>query len=85
MTRLYAEGLPINVTTGADGAPLRFQFKDQWFTVEMLANRWRVATDWWKPEARAEREYFKIVAGDMLCTIYRDLLGDGWYMSRVYD
>ncbi len=85
MTRLFADGAPISVEVDPAGTPVRFQWQGDWLRVETVANRWRVSTSWWIQEARAEREYFKLIAGSMLCVIYRDLRAGDWYMSRIHD
>jgi len=69
-----------------EGAPVRFQLRGEWHEVAFIANRWRVHTTWWLPEASAQREYFKLAtAGGLLCTLYHDLQNDAWYCARVYD
>jgi hypothetical protein len=86
MTRLWAEGDPVDVVSGDDGLPVRFQWRGTWHEVELIANRWRVAANWWTPAAHAQREYVKLATTDgLLCTLYRDLVSGAWWCSRVYD
>jgi len=67
-------------------APVRFQLRGEWHEVAFIANRWRVHTTWWRPEASAQREYFKLAtSGGLLCVLYHDLQDQAWYCARVYD
>ncbi len=86
MTRLWAEGVRIQVEEGADGAPVRFLWGDTWHEVSVVANCWRVRATWWLPEADAHREYVKLTTADgLMCTLYRDLRDGAWYCARVFD
>ncbi len=84
MTRLWAEGEPVEVTLDAEGAPRAFLWRGQWRPVAQIANCWRVQASWWADDAW--REYTKLVTSDgMLATLYRDLRSGAWYCARVYD
>lgn len=86
MTRLWPAGHPIQAEVADDGAPVRFFWQGQWHTVAAIANRWRVRSSWWSPEATTHREYFKLTTtGGLLCALYRDLRDDAWYGVRIYD
>jgi hypothetical protein len=85
MSHLYA-GQPLEVVTGADQAPKAFAWRGEWHQVEHLGNRWRVSDGWWRPEGETWREYCKVTTADgLLCALYRDLDGGGWYLARLYD
>jgi hypothetical protein len=85
MTRLFAYPEPIEVTAGPAGAPLSIHYGDRWRTVDQVCNRWRVTSSWWNAGAAA-REYVKLVTADgLLCTVYRDMVDDAWYLDRIYD
>ena len=84
MTRLWSEGVEIEVRADGENQPLTFRWASQAHRVTEIANRWRVHTCWWRNEIR--REYFKVLTGlGVLCTLYHDLLTDHWYLERVYD
>jgi hypothetical protein len=86
MTRLFAHPEPIQVIAGPDGVPQGIYWGGRWRTVEHVANRWRVTSSWWIQEAAAEREYVKLVTADgLVCTVYRDMTNDAWYMDRIND
>jgi hypothetical protein len=84
MSRLWADGDPIEVDVEADGLPRVFHWRGAWHPVTGIANRWRVRTGWWIEEAW--REYFKLTTADgLLCTIYHDLATGDWFCARLYD
>ena len=86
MTRLFAEPEPIEVMLGSDGVPLAIHYGDRWRAVHLVCNRWRVTSSWWNRDAFASREYVKVTTADgLLCTVYRDMTNDAWYLARIYD
>lgn len=86
MTRLFARPEPIQVTADSAGVPQGLYWGGRWRSVVQIANRWRTTSSWWISEAYASREYVKLVTDDgLLCTVYRDMVNDAWYMDRIYD
>jgi hypothetical protein len=84
MTRLWPEGVLIQVVSGADGAPQAFTWGQRRCTVADITLRWRVRADWWSDEAA--REYFKLTTAEgQLFTLYRDLRTGAWFCARLYD
>ncbi|KAB2867357.1 MAG: hypothetical protein F9K46_00505 [Anaerolineae bacterium] len=84
MTYLWPDGDPIEVQADALGTPLQFTWQGQSHAVERVARRWRVDVDWWR--GRVWREYFKLTTQTgLLVVIYRDFMGDTWYLQRLYD
>ena len=85
MTRLWLNGEAIE-TWGADDTPAGFFWAGTAHCIVEICNRWRVHTRWWEPEEALWREYLKVTTQDgLLCLIYRDLIGGGWFFSRLYD
>lgn len=84
MTRFFAEGEAILMVCDAEGVPLRFTWRGKDHTVQVVAERWQVDEGWF--QARVWREYFKVATeGHTLILLFHDLLGDRWYLQRVYD
>lgn len=84
MTRLWAEGLAVQVEMGAEGQLRAFHWARRTHRIQHLANRWRVDQGWW--QARVWREYVKVVTDTgLLAVLYRDLPDGGWYLQRLYD
>jgi hypothetical protein len=86
MTRLFAHPEPIQVMADSDGVPVSINWRGRWRTLSSICNRWRVTSSWWNPGGYAQREYVKLVTEDgLLCTVYRDMVNDAWYLDRIYD
>ena len=85
MTRLWPEGEPVETWGGAE-TPDGFCWQGTAHNVAEVCNRWWIHTRWWQPEQVIWREYVKVTTDSgLLCLLYRDLLGDGWFLARVYD
>ena len=48
-----------------------------------IVERWRVSERWWPQPI--DREYAKVIGPGWLLLIFRDLIGGGWFMERVFD
>jgi hypothetical protein len=69
-----------------DDTPAGFSWRGGSHCIETVCNRWQVHTRWWEPGETLWREYWKVTTDrGILCLLYRDLLGGGWYLSRLYD
>lgn len=83
MTQLWPEGAPIGMQTAGD-APHAFQWQGRRWRVRAVVDQWAVHDDWWRDEIW--RHYFEVETVDgVLCVLFRDLLGEAWYLERVYD
>ncbi|MBI5961724.1 MAG: hypothetical protein HY866_23505 [Chloroflexi bacterium] len=83
MTYLWPDGLPIQVESDEQGAPLCFTWEGT-HKVDNIANRWRVDDDWWR--GRVWREYFKLTTDTgLLVILFRDVLSGDWFLQRLYD
>lgn len=86
MTRLWLEGIPLQVTCNAQGNPTRFRWQGQTHRIEHIWRRWEVDVDWWSEEGRIWREYLILSTQDnLLCEIYQDLTRKEWYFVRFYN
>jgi hypothetical protein len=84
MTKLWPEGVPLQVIRDADETPQTFLWRGRWHTVAEIGLRWRVEVDWWAAEVR--RDYVKLTTAEgLLCTLYRDLHTGQWFWARLYD
>jgi len=83
MSRLLAEPAPLDVAAPG-GVPRLVRMGRREHAVRRIFARWRVDADWWR--TRVDREYWKVDLGEAsVCEIYQDRLGQGWWLSRVYD
>lgn len=86
MTHLFGDGEAIETWGENEGVPLGFTWQGTAHPVIEICNRWRVHTRWWEPARLVWREYWKVTTQDgLLCLIYHDLAGGGWFFSRLYD
>ncbi len=94
MTRLWPAGEAVR-TWGGEETPAGFAWHGTAHTVQSVANRWRVHTNWWHsqgpdppghPLATVWREYLKVTTDTgLLCLLYHDLPAGGWFLARIYD
>ena len=86
MTRFWPHGEPVQLLVDPAGAPQSFAWRGAWHAVAVVAQRWRVRTEWWLPEGETWQEYVKLAtAGGLLCILAHDLQDDSWRMIRLYD
>jgi hypothetical protein len=84
MTRFWPDGLPIGVVADAEAAPRALTWHRTTHRVERVFNRWRDDQGWW--DQRICREYFVLrTHSGLLLMVFRDVLGGGWYLQRIYD
>jgi hypothetical protein len=85
VTRLWPEGEPLEVW-GGEERPAGFAWRGAAHPIEAICNRWRIHTRWWELDEVVWREYLKVTTDTgFLCLLYRDLLGGGWFLARLYD
>lgn len=85
MTRLWAEGEKIKIW-GDKYTPQGFVWQGLDHHILEVCNRWQVHTRWWEPGETVWREYLKVVTDSgLLCQIYHDLIGEEWFLARLYD
>ncbi|MGD8793571.1 MAG: hypothetical protein PVF47_13545 [Anaerolineae bacterium] len=89
MTRLWPEGELLAVWgEGPGGLPAGFAWRGVHHRIAGTHNRWRIHTCWWLTDGMGPiwREYVKVTTGSgLLCLLYHDLPGGGWFLARVYD
>jgi hypothetical protein len=85
MTRLWAEGVPITVTTDRQGQPQLFYWQGRSHPIRTIIAERRVDVHWWQND-RVWRHYYTLTSQTgLMVTIFRDLLADGWYLQQLYD
>ncbi len=84
MTRLWPDGLPIQVGPGSAETPSQFTWQGQAHPIEAIHQRWRVQLEWWREAVW--RDYFKVTtATGLLVVIFHDLHTGDWCLQRLYD
>jgi hypothetical protein len=98
MTPFWSHGEPISIVVQGD-APSGFRWEQRGHRVQEISTHWRVHTNWWRldetgpptplpHEASAEvwRDYWEVTTDTgLLCVLYHDLIGDAWYLERIYE
>lgn len=85
MTRLWPEGLPIDVQA-IDGQPASFRWEGRRHAVRGVVDRWTIHDEWWREGQEVWRRYYQVQTVDgLLCVLYQDAVADTWYLERVYD
>ena len=84
MTRLWPEGVLIDVVEDGGGKPDHLIWQGRNHTVSLITRRWRVRSDWWRDPVW--RDYFKIITkSGLLLIIFHDLNSDKWFLQRLFD
>lgn len=66
------------------GKPSLFIWHKRRHPVRHIANEWHVDDRWWADHIR--RDYYKLLTTTgVLVVVYQDLIGEGWYLQRLYD
>jgi hypothetical protein len=82
MTRVMRPPTRLRVIAGDDGVPTAIEVAGRMTPIEIV-ERWRVSERWWPQPI--DREYAKVIGPGWLLLIFRDLIGGGWFMERVFD
>ena len=84
MTRLWPDGVTIEVLAGDDGQPAAFKWQGRLHPVATINQQWRIEEDWWREPV--ERDYYKLTTQTgLLVVIFRNLSNGAWYLQRLYD
>ncbi|MEJ2753190.1 MAG: hypothetical protein P8169_11030 [Chloroflexota bacterium] len=84
MTRLWPDGLLLQVDEDGAGAPQWIRWEGQRHSIVNITRHWRVRSDWWREAVW--RDYFKLITDSgLLLIIFHDLRSDEWYLQRLYD
>lgn len=84
MSKLLEKPKEIKVRSNVEGIPANIIRNGKLERVESIYQRWRVADEWWRQEIA--RDCFRIrTSSGFVCDIYRDMLTNCWYLSRIHD
>ena len=51
-------------------------------SVVSVQDRWRIDDEWWREVAVSRMYYALQLEGGRVATVYRDLVGGGWWLQR---
>jgi protein ImuB len=82
--RLFRPALPARVRL-AEGRPVELRAPGVEGAVAAAAGPWRTTGEWWAETAWARDEWDVAVVGSGLYRVYRQHLGDVWFVDGIYD
>ncbi len=86
MTRLWKEGILVQVEQDPRGRVHSFAWNGHHYAIEKVRQHWQVDSDWWTEEGRVHRDYQAVTTADgLLCVLYFDFQDEQWYVSKLYD
>ena len=72
----------LRVVEDERGVPTAIEVAGRLSPVQVV-ERWRVSERWWPQPI--DREYAKVIGPGWLLLVFRDLIGGGWFVERVFD
>ena len=78
--RLLNQPKPAVIEADAAGMPLAIVVQGRFVKVRTIHDHWRIDDEWWREEIA--RRYFAIeLENGRRMTVYRDLVGGGWFVQ----
>ena len=62
--------------------PASLTLRGRRFKVASIEDTWEIADEWWRPKPVHRAYYAAITEDGATVTIFRDLVGGGWYRQR---
>ncbi len=82
MSPFWTSAQPVEVL--GDEMPIEFRWRQQRHPIRRVSDHWRIHLDWWEEEVW--RDYWEVITDSGLwCVFYHELLGDGWFLERIYE
>jgi hypothetical protein len=84
LARILEKPEELKVKVNVQGVPIGLDRNGEKQRVTKVYEKWRVAEEWWGKEIL--KSYFRVKTNKgLVYDIYRDMLNDCWYLSKVYD
>ena len=84
MAKVLEKPEELKVSVNIQGIPIALARNGERQRVTRVYQHWRVVEEWWGKEIT--RNYFRVKTNKgLVCDIYRDMPGGGWYLSQIYD
>ena len=84
MTPFWPDGKAVQVALAGE-EPVAFRWNRRQHRIQGVSARWRIHTLWWT-DAVVWRDYWEVTTDTgLLCTLFRNLLTDGWFLERVLE
>ncbi len=73
---------PVEVRSGADGAPSALRRNGPWLEVVEVLDRYRTDDRWWTAEPVARTYYELLLEDGRAVTVFRDEIRESWWEQR---
>jgi hypothetical protein len=84
LAKILEKPTELAVTVNVQGIPLSLDIDGDRQRVTKVYEKWRSVEEWWGKEV--SRNYFRVKTNKgIVCDVYRELPGSGWYLSRIHD
>ncbi len=84
MDKILEKPEELKVTVNVQGIPLTLARNGDRQRITSVYEKWRTEDELFGREM--SRHYFRVKTNkSMVCDIYRDMPGGGWYLSRIHD
>ena len=84
MAKILEKPEELKVTVNVQGIPLTLARNGDKQRITRVYEKWRTKEELFGREM--SRHYFRVKTNKgMVCDIYRDMPGGGWYLSRIHD
>jgi hypothetical protein len=84
--RQYVHGDPIRAQADGRGRPVAFRWQGQVHRIASIEDVREPRLEWWSAAGEVHRRYYLVATHrGLICEIYQDMAGSGWYVGRVFD
>ena len=73
---------PVEVEEDGHQRPVALILRGRKLNITFIEDLWEIAEEWWRPAPIARRYYVVATHDGRRITLFRDLVGGGWYQQR---
>jgi PHP domain len=75
--------MPVKVREDKQHVPVSVQVKGRTLNIASIDEVWEIDEEWWRERRIARRYYLVTTQAGVQITIFRDLVGGGWYRQNA--
>lgn len=84
--RIHLKPAPIEVRTDAEGRPAALTLGGHPHRVQTVEDVREPRLEWWSPAGEVHRVYYLVTTDrGLICEVYHDVRGGGWFLARTMD